>query len=260
MPVDDAPDLTPGRPDYAGLTFPSPPPDRPYVIVNMVSSVDGRAAIEGTERGLGSTTDQALMRELRVHADVVLNGASTLRASGTSPRLNSPDLEALRRARGKPPMPMSAVLSSSGNLPLDRLFFTAQDFQAYVYLSATAPAERRAAIEATGRPVVTVPAGDEVRAVLRHMHAALGARFVLVEGGPMLNGALLDAGLVDELFMTLGGVLVGGSDPLTIVSHRRTRSAGEVRHLRLLAAHPNPATDEVYLRYRVLPLRTADSE
>ena len=86
MPADDAPDLTPGRPDYAGLAFPPPPPDRPYVIVNMVSSVDGRAAIEGTERGLGSTTDQALMRELRVHADVVLNGASTLRASGSSPR------------------------------------------------------------------------------------------------------------------------------------------------------------------------------
>jgi 2,5-diamino-6-(ribosylamino)-4(3H)-pyrimidinone 5'-phosphate reductase len=253
MPADDAPDLTPGRPDYAGLAFPPPPADRPYVIVNMVSSVDGRAAIEGTERGLGSPTDQALMRELRVHADVVLNGASTLRASGSSPRLNNPDLEALRRARGKSSLPLGAVLSASGDLPLDRIFFTAQDFQTLVYLSASAPAARRAAIEATGREVVTVPAGDEVRATLAHMHRELGARLVLVEGGPTLNGMLLDAGLVDELFMTLGGVLVGGRDPLTIVSQRRVRSADDVRRLHLLAAHPNPATNEVYLRYRLLP-------
>lgn len=253
MPADNAPDLTAGRPDYAGLVFPPPPADRPYVIVNMVSSVDGRAAIEHTERGLGSPTDQMLMRELRVHADVVLNGAATLRASGSSPRLNNPDLEALRRARGKPSLPLGAVLSASGDLPLGRIFFTAQDFQTLVYLSASAPATRREAIEATGRTVVTVPAGDEVRATLAHMHRELGARLVLVEGGPTLNGELLDAGLVDELFMTLGGVLVGGRDPLTIVSQRRVRSADDVRHLRLLAAHPNPATNEVYLRYQLLP-------
>ncbi|MFA7297086.1 MAG: dihydrofolate reductase family protein [Dehalococcoidia bacterium] len=257
MPADDAPDLTPGRPDYAGLTFPLPPADRPYVIVNMVSSVDGRVAIEGTERGLGSPTDQALMRELRVHADVVLNGASTLRASGSSPRLNNPDLEALRRARGKPSLPLGAVLSASGDLPLDRIFFTAQDFQTLVYLATSAPATRRAAIEATGRTVVPVPADDAVRAALTHMHREIGARLVLVEGGPTLNGALLDAGLVDELFMTLGGVLVGGSDPLTIVSQRRTRSADDVRRLQLLGAHPNPATNEVYLRYRLLPPTTS---
>ena len=59
----------PGRPDYTALSFPDPPPDRPYVIVNMVSAADGKITIEGTERGLGSKSDQLLMRELRVHAD-----------------------------------------------------------------------------------------------------------------------------------------------------------------------------------------------
>lgn len=255
----DAPDLTPGRPDYAALAFPPAPADRPYVILNMIQSLDGRAAIEGTEQGLGSTTDQALMRELRVHADIVVNGASTLRASGTSPRLNNSALEALRRERGKTPRPVGAVLSSSGDLPLDRLFFTAPDFQAYVYLASSAPDGRRAAIEATGRPVVTVPAEDAAPAMLRHMHGELGARLVLVEGGPFLNGALLDAGLVDEMFVTIGAVLVGGRDPLTIVTQRRAPSIEDSHRLRLLAAHPNPDTDEVYLRYRVLPLAITGS-
>ena len=83
---------TPGKPDYTALSFPPPPADRPTVILNMVSSADGRAVIEGTERGLGSPTDQRLMRELRVHADVVLNGAGTLRASGTSSRTGDASL------------------------------------------------------------------------------------------------------------------------------------------------------------------------
>ena len=75
--------------------------------------VDPVGPIEGTEKGIGSKTDQRLMRELRVHADVVINGAGTLRASGTSSRLGDPALEQLRVDRGKPPAPIAAVLSAS---------------------------------------------------------------------------------------------------------------------------------------------------
>src|SRR4051794_7690028 len=118
-----------GKPDYTSLLFPEPPPDRPYVYVNMVSSVDGKVVIEGNERGLGSAVDQRLMRELRVHADVVFDGAGTLRASGTSSRVDDPALEALRVQRGKAAVPIAATLSHSGDLPLDRAFFTARDFE-----------------------------------------------------------------------------------------------------------------------------------
>ena len=88
------------KPDYTTLELPPPPADRPYVLMNMVSSVDGKVVIEGTEQGLGSKVDQRLMRELRVNADMVINGASTLRASGSSPRLGDEALEALRSAEG----------------------------------------------------------------------------------------------------------------------------------------------------------------
>ena len=62
--------------DYTGLEFPAARVfDRPYVVVNMVSSLDGRSVIETTEAGLGSTLDRRLMRELRVHADVEIGRA-----------------------------------------------------------------------------------------------------------------------------------------------------------------------------------------
>ncbi|MSQ31503.1 MAG: hypothetical protein EXR64_05740 [Dehalococcoidia bacterium] len=238
-------------PDYTSLTFPAAPADRPYVVLNTVSSVDGRIAVEGTERGLGSPRDQRLMRELRMHADVTLNGAGTLRASGTSSRLGDPSLEELRVARGRSRTPVASVLSRSGDLPLDRLFFTARDFEAMVYLSDSAPQQRVRAIEATGRRVVRLPAGDEIRAMLGHMRGELGARLLVVEGGPTLNGQLFDLGCVDEFFLTLGGVIVNGNRSRAAVESDRDPSLAALTRLELISAVPNGATNEVYLRYRV---------
>lgn len=242
---------SPGKPDYTALDPPPPPPDRPWVFANTVMSADGKSVIEGTEHGIGSATDQRLMRELRVNADVVLNGAGTLRASGTSSRLGDAALEAIRRARGKPPTPIAAVLSASGELPLERAFFTARDFPAIVYLSERAPEERRAAIEAAGRPVALLPAGGEVAAMLRHMRHTLGAETLLVEGGPTIYAALYALDAIDEAFVTLGPVVVGGAGTLTAVAGGRAFTRAEAPRLALVSAHANPETDEVYLRYRV---------
>ena len=244
-------DWAPGKPDYAALALPPPPADRPYVLANMVMSADGKSVIEGTERGIGSATDQRLMRELRANADVVLNGAGTLRSSGTSSRLGDAALEAVRAARGKPPAPVAAVLSASGALPLERAFFAARDFPAIVYLSERAPEERRIAIEAAGRPVAVLPAGGEVAAMLRHMRRELGAETLLVEGGPTVYAALYALDAIDEAFVTLGPVIVGGAETLTAVAGTRAFTRAEAPRLALVSAHANPETDEVYLRYRV---------
>ena len=238
------------KPDYTWLDFPPPPEGRPYVIMNMVMSADGKVVVEGTEQGIGSKVDQRLMRELRVHADVVINGASTLRASGTSSRLGDEALERLRVSRGKPPKPIAAVISRSGVLPLDRAFFTARDFEAVVYISSVTPEERRRDIEATGRRCVVLPAGDEVGAMLRHMREELGASVLLVEGGPTLNAELWRQGFVDEFFLTLGPVIVGGRETLTAVEGSSAFTRDQLPRLELVSAVPNEETSEIYLRYR----------
>jgi len=242
--------VTVPRPDYTSFQFPPAPEGRPYVIMNMVMSADGKVVVEGTEQGIGSRTDQQLMRELRVNADVVLNGASTLRASGTSSRLGENALEQIRLDRGKPAQPIAAVISRSGNLPLDRVFFTADDFDAVVYLSSVVPGTHRRDLEATGRPTVVLPAGDEMGAMLRHMRHELGAQVLLVEGGPTVNAQLWSGGLVDEFFLTLGPVIVGGKDTITAVEGPHAFAREELPHLELVSAFPNEETSELYLRYR----------
>ena len=239
------------KPDYSSLELPDPPPDRPYILMNMVMSADGKVVIEGTEAGIGSKTDQRLMRELRVNADAILNGATTLRASGSSSRLGDEGLEQLRLARGKPRLPIAVTLSRSGKLPLDKIFFTARDFEAVLYLSDAAPPDRRSDAVATGRPVHTVPAGLEIPAMLQHLRQHLGVRTLLVEGGPTVNAQMYALGVVDEYFVTIGPVIVGGRDTLTAVEGQSAFSREEVKRLHLITAVPNAETSEVYLHYRV---------
>ncbi|MEO6398664.1 MAG: RibD family protein [Tepidiformaceae bacterium] len=239
------------KPDYTALELPEPPEDRPYVLMNMVMSADGKVVIEGTEAGIGSKVDQRLMRELRVNADAVLNGANTLRASGTSSRLGDAGLEELRLGRGKPRFPMAVALSRSGELPLDKLFFTARDFDAVVYLSDAAPAERRAALVATGRPIYTVSAEGEIAGMLKHMRQELDTKVLLVEGGPTVNAQMYALGVVDEFFLTLGPVIVGGKHTLTAVEGETAFGRDQVKRLELVAAVANSDTGEVYMRYRV---------
>ena len=236
--------------DYTRLNFPEPPSDRPFVAINMVMSADGRTVVDGTERGLGSSLDQRLMRELRVHFDVVLNGAATFRASGTSARLNNPRLEQWRTDRGMSSSPIAAVLTRSGTLPPERRFFTDHSFEAVIYLSSAAPESVRQELESRGRPVVVVPEGDEASAALNHMKSELGASRVLVEGGAKLNGDLIRQDCVDEYFLTLAPKVTGGQSAYPAVSWPGESTASEIRQLELLHA-VTAATGEVYLRYRM---------
>ncbi len=238
------------KPDYTALTFPPSPPDRPYVIVNMVMSADGKTVFEGNEQGIGSKTDQRLMRELRLHADVIFNGAETMRKSGASPRLGDPLLEAIREQRGKPKSGAAAIVTRSGDVPLDRAFFTATDFDAYVYLGHDAPGGVFDRIAATGRAVAQLPQGQPMSWMLAHMKFEVGAELVLSEGGSTINGQLFAEGLVDEFFLTLGPVVVAGRGrPGAVEGVEFTRENGP--KLTLVHAIPNEETGEVYLRYRV---------
>ena len=82
---------------------------RPYVILNMVGSVDGRAAVEGKASGLGSETDRQTMRTLRARADAVMVGAGTLRAERLTLGLDA-------RAG---PQPLAVIATTSGAIPLE---------------------------------------------------------------------------------------------------------------------------------------------
>jgi riboflavin biosynthesis pyrimidine reductase len=233
---------------YLALTFPEPPPDRPFVYINMVASVDGKTTVEGSERGLGSAADQRLFRELRAHADAVIDGATTARVSGASPALPE-DIRQWRRAHGLPPLPLGVLITASGNLPLDLPFFTSPEFAAVVFVSADAPAARLDALRATPRPVHTVTPGIQgVADMARILRDRYGVRRLLCEGGATLNAQFIRLGIADELFLTIAPTIVGGRDTLTPVAGDPYGRA-DMPRLRLLSWHHHEPTGEVFTRW-----------
>src|SRR4051794_24060830 len=133
--------------------LPEPPEGRPYVLLNMVTSVDGKAALHGGATGLGSALDHRLMRALRAAVDAVMNGAATLRAERVDPRVGA-ERKAQRVARGQTPEPLAVLLSGSGDLPLDRRYFAHPEVPRVVLLGTAAPAEHRTALAKRARVIV----------------------------------------------------------------------------------------------------------
>ena len=209
-------DATGARPPHEWLAELRPaeraPADRPFVYLNMVSTVDGRATIGGRSRALGSDADTLLLTELRALADAVLIGSGTLRAEGYGRLVGDPGRIARRVAAGRPETPTAVLISRSLDLPWDAGLFAAADQPVIVYTRADAPAppDVAAPLELVRLPEAT-PA-----AALADLRAR-GVRALLCEGGPTLNRALLAAGLVDELFLTLAPQLAGNADALRIV-------------------------------------------
>ncbi len=181
------------------------PAGRPWVMANMVGSVDGAFAREGRSAGLSNEADRELFHTLRAVADVVLVAAGTART------------ERYRRpaAAGAADTGL-AVVSASLRIPEDQPFLSGPGPDPVVY-------------HPPGADTSSVPAGVELReagtdpgrvdlsALLADL-ADHGARVVLCEGGPSLLGQLAGVGLLDELFLTVSPVLVGG-DQVGLVGH-----------------------------------------
>lgn len=170
---------------------------RPWVMANMVASVDGSAAVEGRTAPLSGPGDRAVFRLLRSLADVVLVGAGTARAERYGP---------VRRAH---PCPV-AVVSRSLDLDWDAPLFTEAVAPTLVITCEAADPARRARAEGTAEVVVAGHSQVDLALALADLERR-GHRLVLCEGGPLLLSEMVAADLLDELCFTLSPLLVGGT-------------------------------------------------
>jgi 5-amino-6-(5-phosphoribosylamino)uracil reductase len=187
------------------------PPDRPWLMLNMITSIDGATATSGRSGGLGTPADRAIFMILRSLADIIVVAAGTVRDEHYGPVTLSDQLQERRRDRGQSPLPRLAIVSR--RLDIDRhgpLFARGVD-PPIVVTSPGADQARRTELTAAGADLVLAGTGPDVdlRAAL-HTLGEMGASVVLCEGGPTFNGALLAADLIDEVCLTIAPRLVGG--------------------------------------------------
>lgn len=206
------------------------PAGRPYLVLNMVASLDGKAALEGRTRGLGGEADRQLFHQLRTQADAIMVGAGTAGAERYGRAVKSEELRAKREEEGLEPDPPMVIVSGHLSIPADIPLL--QDPDSRVVIATAAEHE----LAGTRARIDYLRTGDDLPLLLARLREDLGVRSVLCEGGPTLNSHLLAAGVVDELFLCLSPQLIGGSDGITIVEGRRLLEPAQGELLWLLEA------------------------
>jgi len=184
-------------------------PDRPYLILNFATTLDGRAAIDGRSGPIGSATDTEMLQRLRTRVDAVMIGAGTMRAERYGRMVSDPDLRAYRERSGLAHDPLGVIVSNRLELPWDAKLFTDGGGHVVVFTAS----EQQPPETATPVTVVRHPDGVELDRALEWLLAERGIRSVLCEGGPTLHGRLREGGLADELFLTIAPKIAGGEAP-----------------------------------------------
>ncbi|MEO5901596.1 MAG: dihydrofolate reductase family protein [Ilumatobacteraceae bacterium] len=159
------------------------PTDRPWIALCMVASIDGTTVIDHRSGALSSDIDKEVLSTLRSLADLIIVGAGTVRAERYGPPAKSGQ--------------RIGVVSHSGNIDTSIPLFTSG--AGFLIVPEDAPSQ---SIDTVRAGVGTLDLGAAL--------AQLDADFIQAEGGPGLNGSLLDADLVDELNLTISPQLVGG--------------------------------------------------
>lgn len=203
--------------------------DRPTVVANFVSTLDGVVAFDGHGASGGgevsgfSEPDRFVMGLLRALADVVVVGAGTVRAAPghawTASHIHpssSGDFTSWRRAVGlSAPHPTTMVVTARGDLPVDHPGL--RDAEIPVTIVTTGAGARRLRRLGFGSNVSVRVGADSDRVSpweVLSIAEGLGARLVLCEGGPHVLGQFVRAELLDELFLTLAPQLAGRDSSL----------------------------------------------
>ena len=208
---------------YGPLRFPRHQ-ERPYVIGNFVSTLDGVVSLNVPGKSGGGPIsgefpqDRMLMGLLRAAADAVVVGAGTAKAARShvwTPEYVFPSLaqeyETLRTESGKVGPPLNVIVTGSGRLDFDRRVF--QSGEVPVLIVTTSKGRDKFGGQQLPRSVqVATIEGVSLlsaRAVLDAVCQAGREDVILVEGGPQLIGDFFAEQLLDELFFTLAPKIAG---------------------------------------------------
>lgn len=173
----------------------------PWLRLKVAASLDGKTALHnGASQWITSESARADGHAWRARACAILSGIGTVLAD--NPRLDV-------RLPGVQRQPQLVLVDSQLRTPLDAHLFIA-DRPIYIY-AAVPNRAKQAALEARGATVIYLPNAQgqvDLAALLRDL-AKREINELHVEAGQQLNGALINAGLVDELLVYLAPKLIG---------------------------------------------------
>lgn len=226
--------------------------ERPFVYMNMAMTVDGKITSARREyANFTSDLDRTFMDRLRAEADAVLIGAGTLRSDDPPLHVRNPEMREYRRSLGKPDHLPRIVVTAGGDLDGSLSFFEyAGGRPPLVATVESLDRDRLERLEAHAEVVQVGTTSVDLTKLLALLKSR-GIHRLLVEGGGEMNWELLHAGLVDEIYVTVAPVLLGGRDAPTLLEGDGWPMD---LHRRLNLLEMRREGDEIYCRYGVQTL------
>lgn len=177
----------------------------PYVTLKSASTLDGKIASRtGDSRWVTGPAAREQVHTLRHQHEAIMVGIGTVLAD--DPLLNT-------RAAVPAIDPVRIIVDSALRLPLDARVVVDRTVRTIVLTSGQASEERRRALEAAGIEVVACGSDEKVdlAAAMKKL-GELEIGSILLEGGGQLNGAMLEAGLIDKIVLYYAAKIIGGVD------------------------------------------------
>lgn len=215
------------------------------IVANFVSSADGAVEVDGRSGGLSTPPDRTVLDLGTDLADVVLVAAGTAAAEGFTGVRPDGRMADRRRRFGLAPVPATAVVTGTGrSLDPAAPVLTDTLVPTLVFTCAAVPGRLRRSWADAGAEVVLTGDGGVDLAAVRAELARRGLHRVNCMGGPALFGSLAEAGLVDELRLTVAPFLVSG--PAGRIARGTGMDPARLELLSVLAGD-----DTLLVRYRV---------
>ena len=217
---------------------------RPHVVFKTAMTLDGKVATgSGDSQWISGEYSRARADRWRAESDAVAVGIGTVLSD--NPLLTS-------RVEGVARQPRRVVFDSEARLPLtSQLVRSAAEVPVVLVTSRAASRGQTSALEGAGVEVIRATGGTEAHRVRSGLDelGALDVQSLLLEGGPHLAGAFLDAGEVDEIRLFVAPLVLGGRTARMAVEGRGVEAVEAGR--RALTTEAERIGDDVLISSRL---------
>ncbi len=212
--------------------------DRPFTFINSAMSADGKISTKKRKQvKISGKTDFDRVDELRATSDAVMVGIGTILSDDPSLTVKSEERKKRRVGLGLDENPARIVVDSKARMPLTADLFKKGTGKRIIVVSRAAPLERVEALK--GKADIVVAGSEEVdlEEMAHELHKR-GIRRLMVEGGATLNWAMARAGLVDQISVFIGNLIIGGKDAPTFMDGEGISDRADAMELQLIKYEP----------------------
>jgi 5-amino-6-(5-phosphoribosylamino)uracil reductase len=221
----------------------------PFVSATFAMTVDGKITTRGfTGVDFTSREDKQFLFRQRALADAVIVGHSTLKRDNVKLGV-SEDLRATRLKRGQTPAPLRVIVSGEGKIDSELRIFQSEISPILIFSTKRMPRSvRTAMLEKKAKLHLSDTNDVDLHKMMNLLRRDYKVRRVACEGGPILFRSMLEAGLIDELNLTIAPYLFGGAQAPTLTGLNKEflpkSVQASLKSMRVVG-------DECFLTYRI---------